>query len=83
MKTKRPIPKYFDSSRFEETINKLHVNMSELKFERLSEIVVPHILENYEGFRRVEKGAGFRGTPFDFFGFKEGRHVSVACSPDE
>lgn len=47
--------------------------MSELEFERLSEVVVPHVLENREGFRRVEKGPKFRGTPFDFFGFKEGR----------
>ena len=73
MKTKRPSPKEFDSSKYEIMIEKLHVNMSELEFERLSEVVVPHVLENCEGFRRVEKGPKFRGTPFDFFGFKEGR----------
>jgi len=70
MKQKRPTPKSFDNSKYKETIDGLDVNMSELEFERLSEIVVPDILENYEGFEKVEKGPDFRGTPFDFFGFK-------------
>jgi len=73
MKVKRPSPKQFDSTKYEAMIAKLHVNMSEREFERISEIVVPDILENYEGFGRVEKGPHFRGTPFDFFGFKESR----------
>ena len=30
------------------------------------------ILQNYEGFSRIEKGPDYRGTPFDFFGFKNG-----------
>ena len=71
MKAKRPSPKKFDSTKYKKIIEKLHLNMSELEFERKSEIVVPDILENYEGFRRVEKGPDFRGTPFDFLGFKE------------
>jgi hypothetical protein len=73
MNAKRPSPKKFDSIKFKENIKKLNVNMSELEFERLSEVVVPHILTNYEGFIKVEKGPNFRGTPFDFFGFKENR----------
>lgn len=71
MNTKGPTPKHFDSSKYEGIIGKLSVNMSEIEFERLSEIVVPYILKNYEGFKEVEKGPDFRGTPFDFFGFKE------------
>ena len=30
------------------------------------------ILQSYEGFENVEKGPNFLGTPFDFFGFKDG-----------
>ena len=71
MKAKRPSPKQFDSSKYEEIIGKLHINMSELEFERISEVVVPYVLETYERFSKVEKGPDFRGTPFDFLGFKE------------
>jgi len=34
--------------------------MSELEFERQSEVVVYDILENYEEFDGVEKGPNFR-----------------------
>ena len=44
--------------------------MSEKEFERLSEVVVPEILEKYEGFNEIVKGPNYNGTPFDFFGFK-------------
>ena len=46
--------------------------MSEIEFEKLSEVVVYDILEKYENFNGVIKGPAYRGTPFDFFGFKEG-----------
>lgn len=59
MNIKRPSPNHFDTSKYTEIIEKLYVNMSEIEFERLSEFVVPHILENYEGFRKIEKGPGF------------------------
>jgi hypothetical protein len=77
MKPKRPTPKSFDISKYKETIDSLHVNMSELEFERLSEVVVPDILENYEAFEKVVKGPDFRGTPFDFFGFKADRPYMI------
>ena len=68
----KPIAKQFDTKGYAKTIEKLDKNMSELEFERLSEIVVPDILEKYENFTGVIKGPDFKGTPFDFFGFKQG-----------
>ena len=68
----KPIAKQFDIKDYTKTIEKLDKNMSELEFERLSEQVVPDILENYENFTGVIKGPNYRGTPFDFFGFKHG-----------
>lgn len=69
----KPAPKYFDVSCYSKTIDSLDKNMAELEFERLSEIVVPDILQNKEGFLGIEKGPNFRGTPFDFFGYKDGK----------
>lgn len=66
----KPVGKPFDTGKYTDIINSLEKNMSEIKFERLSEVVVPDILQNYEGFSRIIKGPDFRGTPFDFFGYK-------------
>jgi len=44
--------------------------------EACNDIVVD-ILENYEGFTDVRKGPSFRGTPFNFFGFKDGRPYMI------
>ncbi|MFC1830509.1 hypothetical protein ACFL0S_00620 [Thermodesulfobacteriota bacterium] len=71
--TKRPTAKKFDSSKYKETIASLESNMSELEFERLAEVVVPDILENYEKFTGVLKGPNIKGTPFDFLGYKGGK----------
>jgi hypothetical protein len=46
--------------------------MSEKEFEQACELVALDILQNYENFERVEKGPTFGGSPFDFFGFKDG-----------
>ena len=67
----RPAPKPFNNTPYEEIIERLQINMSELEFERISEVVVYDILQNYEGFEKVSKGPDFRGTPFDFFGFRD------------
>ena len=69
---KRPIPKKFDTTKYRELISTLNANVPGLEFERLTERVVYDILQNYEGFERVEKGPDYGGTPFDFFGFKNG-----------
>lgn len=72
MKLKRPAPKEFDTTQYREISSKLDTNVPGLEFERLTEGVVYDILQNYEGFERVEKGPDYGGTPFDFFGFKNG-----------
>jgi len=68
----RPKPKEFDVDKHSESISKLTENMSEKEFEQACELVALDILQNYENFERVEKGPNFGGTPFDFFGFKDG-----------
>jgi hypothetical protein len=68
----RPKPKKFDADKHSESISKLTENMSEKEFEQACELVALDILQNYENFERVEKGPNFGGTPFDFFGFKDG-----------
>jgi hypothetical protein len=75
---KRPSVKDFQSSKYVKMIGDLSVNMSELEFERVSEIVVYDILMNYEGFNNVEKGPDFRGTPFDFLGIKMTCPISLS-----
>jgi hypothetical protein len=67
-----PKPKEFDVDKHNESISELTENMSEKEFEQACEAVALDILQNYENFERVEKGPNFRGTPFDFFGFKNG-----------
>jgi hypothetical protein len=67
-----PKPKDFDVDKHSESISKLTENMSEKEFEQACELVALDILQNYENFERVEKGPNFGGTPFDFFGFKDG-----------
>ena len=66
----KPLPKDFDSLNFQKEFQKLHKNMGNLEIERQTEILVPYILENYEGFKKIEKGPDFRGSAFDFLGFK-------------
>jgi len=72
MKTKRPLPNDFDSSQFKDNLKNLHKNMGTLEIEHHTEFLVPYILEKYEGFEKIEKGPDFRGSAFDFFGFKNG-----------
>jgi hypothetical protein len=71
-KVLRPKPREFDVDKHSESLSKLTENMSEKKFEKACESVALDILKNYEGFQKVEKGPNFLGTPFDFFGFKNG-----------
>lgn len=68
----KPKPKEFYVDKYEHVISRLRENMSELELEQSCEEVALDILQNYEGFEKVEKGPTFRGTPFDFFGYKNG-----------
>lgn len=73
-KTKAPTPqiKDFDSSRYKDIINGLRKHMPEKQFEEACSDIVRYILQDYEGFEKVIEGPNFRGTPFDFFGFRYG-----------
>ena len=68
----RPKPKEFNVDKHQALVSQLTENMSEKEFEQACEPVALDILQNYENFERVEKGPNFGGTPFDFFGFKDG-----------
>ena len=68
---KRPRPKQFDISKYENLIESLK-GASPIEFEKKTSIIVYDILKNYEGFVDVGNGPNFRGTPFDFIGCKNG-----------
>jgi hypothetical protein len=67
-----PKPKEFDVARYREIIGQLHERMPGKELEDQCTGIARDILTNYEGFERVEKGPDLWGTPFDFFGFKNG-----------
>ena len=53
-------------------MSKMHKDMPGKELERLCGDIASDILRSYEGFKKVQKGPKFQGTPFDFFGFKDG-----------
>ena len=65
-------PKEFDARKHKKIISQLRPHMDLKKFEEMCCPIAKDILYNYEGFAKVEKGPKFTGTPFDFFGFKNG-----------
>jgi len=65
-------PKEFDARKHKKIISQLRPHMDLKKFEKMCYPIAKDILQNYEGFEKVEKGPRFQGTPFDFFGFKNG-----------
>lgn len=65
-------PKEFDARKHKKIISQLRPHMDLKKFEELCCPIAKDILQNYEGFEKVKKGPQFTGTPFDFFGFKNG-----------
>jgi len=71
MNKKKPIPKDFESKQFKDKFENLHKNIGNLEIESQTEFLVPYILEKYEGFKNIEKGPDFKGSAFDFFGFKK------------
>jgi len=64
--------KGFDDTKHRAVISQLQEHMDLREFEKACYPIVVDILKSYEGFERVEKGPKFTGTPFDFFGFKNG-----------
>lgn len=62
----------FDIQSHERLIRGLAKEIPTKEFEARCEPIVRDILANYEGFVSIEKGPSFAGTPFDFFGFRDG-----------
>ena len=75
-------PKELDVEKHEKIIRKLRPHMDFKEFEELCSPIAKDILENYEGFEKVQKGPQFTGTPFDFFGFKNAEPyiIELKCS---
>ena len=71
------VPKTFDSKPYSKIIKELHDNMPGKELERLCRTIGKGILKKYEKFTRVSDGPAFPGTPFDFFGFKEGKPYAI------
>jgi hypothetical protein len=75
-------PKEFDAEKHKKTISQLRPHMDFKEFEQICSPIAIDILQNYEGFEKVTKGPQFTGTPFDFFGFKDGEPyiIELKCS---
>ena len=73
-KIRAPTPKIkdFNSSPYKDVVNGLQKHMAEKQFEAACSDIVRYILQDYEDFEKVIEGPTFRGTPFDFFGFRYG-----------
>lgn len=68
-----PCRKNFDIKRHKSITKQLSKDMKGKKFENLCEPLVIDILNNYEGFKKIEHAndaSGFHNPPFDFFAFK-------------
>ena len=58
-------PKEFDAKKHKEIISQLRPHMDLKKFESMCCPIAKDILQNYEGFEKVEEGPKFTGTPFE------------------
>lgn len=67
-----PEIKSFDTGPFKKTIEQLKKDSPEKEIEGACTKIALHILTKHEGFKKMKQGPPFRGTPFDFFGFKDG-----------
>lgn len=80
--TNIPACKSFDTAKHIDTIEQLNRVMPEKKFQRICEPVVADILQNYEGFKRIESAGdipGFHNPPFDFLAFKGKTPYIIEC----
>ena len=79
---KKPQSKKFSDRNYKQVINKLRKNTPGRVIEKSCEKIAIDILRNYEGFKKIKNGPDFSGTPFDFFGFKDGEPyiIEMKCS---
>jgi hypothetical protein len=78
----KPKVKKFDSRKYKNIINKLTETTPGMEIEKSCKEIAIDILQNYESFERIEEGPKFRGTPFDFLGFKDKNPyiIELKCS---
>ncbi len=70
---KRPGATRFDVRRHAPVLAKLHPHMMGREFEQQTQAIAEDILKTGENFELVQVGPNFPGTPFDFFGLKNGK----------
>lgn len=77
-----PAPASFDSRPYASVLKKVYKGMPNRDLEARGKEVGMDLLAKKEGFSGVCEGPAFRGTPFDLFGFKEGKPyvVELKCS---
>jgi hypothetical protein len=71
------LPKSFDTKPYSNILETLDDKMPGKELERLCKDIGKSILRKYEKFTWVSEGPNFRGTPFDFFGFKGGDPYAI------
>lgn len=63
----------FNKKELRSIIEKAKIAKSTREFEESVYPIAKHVLENCEGFTNMVRGPSYNGTPFDFFGFKNGK----------
>ena len=72
-----PKPKEFDMRPFQSILNGLGEKIAGKELEAICRNIAKGLLKKHEGFEKVIDGPSYRGTPFDLFGFKDGKSYAV------
>jgi hypothetical protein len=77
-----PEPKDFDPKPYSKTLTKLNKRTPNKILEEQGTKIAVDVLKKYEDFKKVERGPGFAGTPFDLFGYKRSKPniIELKCS---
>jgi hypothetical protein len=77
-----PEPKDFDSKPYSQILTKLNKRTPNKILEEQGTKIAVDVLKKYEDFKKVERGPGFAGTPFDLFGYKRSKPniIELKCS---
>jgi len=72
----------FDPKPYSQIITKLNKRTPNKILEEQGTKIAVDILTKYEGFKKVERGPNFAGTPFDLFGYKRRKPyiIELKCS---
>lgn len=72
-----PKPKEFDIRPFQSVLNGLVDNIAGKELEAICRNIAKSLLKKHEGFEKIIDGPSYRGTPFDLFGFKDGKPYAI------